>query len=158
MSTVFRGNGKKVYIAGPMAGVKDFNFPMFFKVEKWLKSWGFEVSNPAGKQCNKDEKPDLEKTPVTWGGTDTRRTAGEVFKQDFMDIMDGEAIVLLPGWVGSSGALVEFEVARLCQKERYQLVINKAGEFDLEKLPEWLVCEMTPVHKAARRVQSPLPH
>lgn len=37
----------KVYIAGPMTGFPDHNFPAFFDAEAKLKELGFEVVNPA---------------------------------------------------------------------------------------------------------------
>lgn len=37
----------KVYIAGPMTGLPEFNFPLFFEAEELLKGHGFEVINPA---------------------------------------------------------------------------------------------------------------
>ena len=41
--------GDKVYIAGPMSGYEEFNFPAFNKAEELLrKSYGYEhVVNPA---------------------------------------------------------------------------------------------------------------
>lgn len=37
----------KLYIAGPMRGVREFNFPAFFRAEQKLTDAGYEVINPA---------------------------------------------------------------------------------------------------------------
>ena len=36
-----------IYIAGPMSGIKDWNFPAFFKAEAELEALGYKVINPA---------------------------------------------------------------------------------------------------------------
>lgn len=38
---------KKIYISSKMAGLKDFNFPAFYKKAMELRNMGFEVLNPA---------------------------------------------------------------------------------------------------------------
>jgi len=39
----------KIYVSGPMTGIKDFNFPLFNSVAVLLRNKGFEVENPADK-------------------------------------------------------------------------------------------------------------
>ena len=36
-----------VYIAGPMSNVEGFNREAFFEAERWLRSLGYKVLNPA---------------------------------------------------------------------------------------------------------------
>lgn len=38
---------RKVYIAGPMTGLPEFNYPTFFAAEEYLRSHGAKVMNPA---------------------------------------------------------------------------------------------------------------
>lgn len=42
----------KIYIAGPMSGLVDFNFPAFHKMAASFRAQGFEVVNPA--EINQD--------------------------------------------------------------------------------------------------------
>ena len=43
---------KGIYIAGPMQGYKDFNFPAFFKAAEEFEAKGFLVGNPAQKDID----------------------------------------------------------------------------------------------------------
>lgn len=83
----------KVYIAGPMTGLPDFNYPAFFAAEKALREAGCEPINPARTQGREGCE--------TW--------------QDFMraalrDIADADGIALLPGWHNSRGAAMEYRI------------------------------------------------
>lgn len=84
---------KHVYIAGPMTGLPDFNFPAFHAAAAKLRAIGFEVENPA-------ENP--APSCGTWLAY-MRMAVVQVAKVD--------ALVMLPGWEKSSGARVEFNLA-----------------------------------------------
>ena len=43
---------KGIYIAGPMQGYKDFNFPTFFEAADRFTKEGFVVGNPAQKDID----------------------------------------------------------------------------------------------------------
>lgn len=43
----------KLYLAGPMRGIVDFNFPTFNRVAAALRAAGYEVFNPAEKGLEK---------------------------------------------------------------------------------------------------------
>jgi hypothetical protein len=84
---------KRIYVAGPMTGLPDFNYPAFNDAATRLRALGFEVENPA-------ENPD---PPCrSWLGY-MRMAVGQVARCD--------AVVLLPGWETSRGARVEFQLA-----------------------------------------------
>ena len=94
-------NQKKfVYISGPMTGIKDFNLPAFDKAEKHLKSFGYNVINPADNQ---------RKNPSdTW-----ENYMREAIKQ----VCLCHIICFLPGWSDSKGALFEAKVAGIIGTE-----------------------------------------
>ena len=80
-----------VYLAGPMSGYEDYNFPAFNAAAEKLRSMGFVVINPA----------------ETAGGCATLPRAS-YFRYDFSVINAlCDAIVVLPGWDQSQGAQAE---------------------------------------------------
>ena len=91
----------KIYLAGPMRGVPEFNFPAFkFAAEK-LRSEGHEVFSPA----EKGEEAALNARPELQNSIEFRR---KVFKLDTSYICDeAECVALLPGWRYSTGAVAE---------------------------------------------------
>ena len=87
----------RVYIAGPMSGLPEFNYPAFFAAEELLREWGLNPQNPA-------RNPEQE----NWQG---------YMKLAIAMLMTCEAIYLLPGWERSPGALIEHDLARRCGLE-----------------------------------------
>lgn len=94
----------KVYLAGPMSGIKDYNFPAFFEGEKILRDMGHEVFNPA--QNDLDNWGDLE-------GVKKHANYRDCLGQDLRWICyEAEAIALLPGWENSKGVKAELATAQ----------------------------------------------
>lgn len=96
----------RIYLAGPMTGYKDFNFPAFHKCAKELREMGHEVFNPA----EQDIKLYGEKV---FKGDGNHGALGvpslrECLKMDLIWILDhGEGIALMRGWEKSRGATAE---------------------------------------------------
>lgn len=93
-----------VYVAGPMTGLPEFNFPAFFKAQEQFELAGFEVVNPA--------KHDLD----VWG--DIESVAKNFNYRDCLS-WDMEQIckrcthiAMLPGWENSKGANAEYYTAK----------------------------------------------
>lgn len=82
----------KIYLAGPMRGYPDSNFPAFHEEAARLRAKGHEVFNPA-----------------EWSQSDNIRV---LMKMDLDWICDhAEAVALMPGWQNSSGAKTEYQLA-----------------------------------------------
>lgn len=103
----------RTYLAGPMRGYKDFNFPAFFEAEEKLKLQGYTVFNPARRDVEA-HGPDVCKSEtgnladIAHIGFNHRET----MKIDLSWICDhAEAIALLPGWEKSTGAKAEKALA-----------------------------------------------
>lgn len=102
----------KVYLAGPMRGVKNYNFANFYKAAAMLNMWGFNVANPAEMDLIVDEvifEP-ATNTVVLAERWDEQQT----MRRDFDAIRESTAVVFLPGWENSTGAKREYAYASAC--------------------------------------------
>lgn len=107
----------KIYLAGPMSGLPQFNFPAFFEATKKLRAIGFDVVSPAEIDNTEDKGAALKSAD----GDPTDRTAmnnktwGDFLARDVKLLADTgiEGIVFLPGWFKSRGARLEATVGLL---------------------------------------------
>ena len=95
----------KIYVAGPMSSVQDFNYPEFFRVANALRALGHEVINPAETNGLTVEEAlkDVVDNPMEWE---------DYMRLDLRSITQVEALCLLPGWQFSKGARLEIAVAK----------------------------------------------
>lgn len=102
----------KIYLAGPMSGKKDFNFPAFMAAAEKLRAEGHEVFNPAEEDLR--VYGSLENTKLKANYRDCLRL-------DLNWILDhAEAIALLPGWQASAGVRIELALSQVLKlKEIY---------------------------------------
>jgi hypothetical protein len=106
----------KIYLAGPMTGYEDFNFPAFHREAKRLRKMGYEVFNPAEKDIeymggdNEIFKGDGDPKALEARGGPTRKSRLAV---DLAWICEhAEGIALMYKWEYSSGAFAENAAAR----------------------------------------------
>lgn len=103
----------KIYVAGPMRGKPDFNFPAFDKASAFLRRLGHTVFNPAdrdreanGPEVNKSATGDLADASAR--GFNLR----EALAADMKFIAEeADAIWMLEGWETSLGARAEHALA-----------------------------------------------
>lgn len=104
--------GSRVYIAGPMRGVPFFNAPRFFEAEAMLTARGFEVFNPARR--DQEAGLDFRACPA---GDPAELDAQEFDMYEALSVdltyvvTEADAVVLLPGWQMSRGAVAEVAAA-----------------------------------------------
>lgn len=106
----------KIYVAGPMRGIPEFNFPAFHSATKILRNAGHDVFNPAEKDIERHGGTDIskgnaagdEKLATQQHGFDLRTALAE--DMDFI-CRKADAIYLLPGWQKSKGATAEHAAA-----------------------------------------------
>lgn len=119
---------RKLYLAGPMAGLPDHNFPIFNRVAAQLRERGHVVFNPA-------ENDD--------GGI--RRARSFYMKLDIPALLASDAIVLLDGWQRSRGASLEVWLALdmgmpIFRVEAHgEIEISHFEHLSLAELPRWTV-------------------
>jgi hypothetical protein len=90
----FKDRTGRVYVAGPMTGLPDFNYPAFHAAAAQLRAQGLHVENPA--EHGNTEGADWE----------------DYVRYDLGRLATCSAIYLLPGWENSKGAQLEVHVAR----------------------------------------------
>lgn len=103
---------RKVYIAGPMANIPEFNYPLFYMVEEHLNLAGMETVNPA--ELDKHDKALLEHSGNFEDGTGVKPSSrADFLRRDFHHMTECDGIILLPGWETSVGANCELLVAQI---------------------------------------------
>lgn len=101
----------KVYLAGPMRGYNEFNFPAFHAAAKKLRTLGHDVFSPAERD-NERHGVDISKGNLTGSEEEAASNFGfslrEALGEDVAWICaNAQAIALLPGWEKSTGAVAE---------------------------------------------------
>lgn len=102
---------RSAYLAGPMRGIEDFNFPAFKEASRWLKYQGWTVYSPADRDEADHRLPsnsELRQQGHDWSGTHGL----DYFMQfDLPAVCRCDAVVCLPDWEKSQGARLETMVA-----------------------------------------------
>lgn len=107
---------KKIYIAGPMTGYPEFNFPAFHAAAAKLRAEGWIVFNPAEKDDEAGLDADAYKTGDAALAIDKGFDFREAYLWDIERVIEGDAIYMLPGWEHSAGARGELAVATAMQR------------------------------------------
>lgn len=98
----------KIYIAGPMTGYDQWNFPAFFKLEESLRKLGYQVINPAH-----NDGTTLELALESAGEPERPNNSWAWYmRRDLPYLLECDAICVLPGWQESKGASLEVHVAK----------------------------------------------
>lgn len=84
----------KLYLCGPMTGIEQHNHPRFNQAAFELRTWGFQVFNPAENGLPHD---------APWATH---------MRVDIVQLMQCEAVATLPGLENSKGAQLELHIAR----------------------------------------------
>ena len=106
----------KIYIAGPMTGYKEFNFPAFHEAANYLRLQGHEVFSPAehdiavyGVDISKGNDTGCQAKAAKDHGFDLRKALA-------VDLgyicLHADAIYMLKGWEHSKGANAEHAAAK----------------------------------------------
>lgn len=94
-----------VYLAGPMTGIPEYNFPAFHEAAIAWRAAGWRVENPAE---NFGGRVDLPRTTY--------------IREDLRRLLTVDAVAFLPGWQHSRGARLEAMAARELELAMYAAV------------------------------------
>jgi hypothetical protein len=83
----------RLYLAGPMTGLPEFNYPAFHRAAKQLRAAGYDVVNPA--EVNVDAS-------IGWQAA---------MRRDIPAMLTCDGIAYLFNWFGSRGATLEIHIA-----------------------------------------------
>lgn len=108
---------RSIYIAGPMRGYPEFNFPKFNEAAASYERDGWHVYSPA----DHDFENGFDPTGLT--GDEALEDLGfdlkEALTWDVNAVIEADAIALLPGWEDSKGARAEYALAQALDKDVY---------------------------------------
>lgn len=105
---------RRVYVAGPMTGVPEYNYPSFAAAEAMLTAQGWEVITPFhicdavwqtafGRNFNPKADRCEYADPLL----------SQMFRLDVDALIVSRAIALLDGWERSRGARLELAIAQM---------------------------------------------
>jgi hypothetical protein len=105
----------KIYLAGPMSGIPQFNFPAFEEAATAMRATGIDVVSP-------HEQDAPETRAMAWASPDGVLTKdsgaeswGTCLSRDVKIVADEvTGVVFLPGWQRSRGAKLEALTALMC--------------------------------------------
>lgn len=124
-----------IYLAGPMRGMPEHNYPAFHQAEDDLLLFynNVDIFNPA----------------KTFGG-DKGKTLREYYKEDFEYILTrADTMAFMEGWQGSQGALIEYSIARDLELD-FIMLDEPMGITEVHRASEWP--EHAPVAYEAHRL------
>lgn len=87
---------RRIYIAGPMTGIPEHNYPAFDAAAAKLRAEGYAVTSPAELH-----------------GDDVSQSWDWYLRRDIAALVECDEIALLPGWINSRGARLEHHVAAM---------------------------------------------
>lgn len=100
----------RIYLAGPMSGYPAHNFPAFAAAAAALRARGFDVLS-AHEILHDGLRGDQAQLPHV-----------RYLRDDLKQLLECDAVVLLPGWPTSTGARLELQVALGLQMPIYLYV------------------------------------
>lgn len=125
----------RLYIAGPMTGIPQFNFPAFDAMAARLRSANYTPVSPAELDSPSDRAAALASPDGSMlsYGKGSKKTWGDFLARDVKLITDGgiEGVVVLKGWQASRGARLETFVANGI----HGLPVYTLGAYGLNPVP-----------------------
>lgn len=98
---------RSAYLAGPMRGHPEYNFPEFRRWTTKLRARGWKIFSPAERD---EQDPDIDHTEniAGWSGS---RGLDYFMAHDLKAVCETDCVIYMPGWETSQGARLEGMVA-----------------------------------------------
>src|ERR1700761_2127447 len=111
-----------IYLAGPMRGIPEFNFPRFHAVAAFLRQQGHTVFNPAEKDTERHGGVNIGAGNQTGSLEQAKEDHGFSLRQALHEdlefiCLEANKVVLLPGWETSNGSMAEHRTAVALKSE-----------------------------------------
>lgn len=97
----------RLYLAGPMTGVDQLNFPLFNSEAVRLRALGYQIVNPAEINGGADE---LVKC-AAMTPDELKAHWRNCMRRDIAELLKCDGVALLPNWHKSKGASLEVHIA-----------------------------------------------
>ena len=92
----------KLYIAGPMTGYDEYNYPVFKYAADRLEYYGYDVHNP----CDNDKILKKQVAIPTWR---------DYMRASIKQVLEADGLAVLNDWGLSRGARLEVDLAHTLQ-------------------------------------------
>ena len=102
---------RRIYIAGPMRGIRHFNFEAFDAAKQALEEDGFEVVSPADLDREEHFHPENLPDDYDWSTVPDDFSLSDAIDRDVSAIKTCSHIYMLKGWEASKGATAEKSLA-----------------------------------------------
>jgi len=126
----------KLYLAGPMRGHPENNYPAFYEMAGKLREAGFEILSPAEADPDGQFLDNEQQTAIFV----------DYMKRDLTMVLDSDGVALLPGWEKSTGAITEMFVARMAGLPLYD------AEALLNGWPHWSISTAEHTRAVAKKL------
>jgi hypothetical protein len=134
---------QRIYLAGPMRTIPEFNFPRFNAVAKALRAQGHYVFNPAQRDTERHGGVDISSGNMDGSIEKAKAQHGFSLREALGDDLDFickkgcTLLVLLPGWEKSDGAQSEWRTAIALKSEGVEIeYLSEAQTRLLERAAE----------------------
>lgn len=88
------------YLAGPMTGHPKHNYPAFEQAAHVLRLQGYEIKSPHELDFSETEENRGKTMPYNY-----------YLRESIKLLLECDGIIMLPGWLGSGGAVIERKLA-----------------------------------------------
>lgn len=116
------------YLAGPMTGIPQYNFPAFDRAAAALRKKGYRIQSPAELDSPEERvraMASADGSPGDYGNNwrwPLRRDADIVMNDDCI------GVICIEGWEASRGAKLETYIAEAFDKPIYRVDLDKNDE------------------------------